>query len=207
MSSNQLDKKSQALVGAVLGAHERPRQALYAAASTFDKPAVEAPTLKARLAHAEMLAAQGVIISDADRADIRARHGDRSAADIESRPRSSGRLDLEDVHLNIEARLVATRRRRGQAPAHGPLAQRPGRDRCASVAAWRDPTSSRARCSSELQKAMVALAPQQHVEDDHAGLHAPAGRAARERSAHHVLAYVEMFSRDEERMARRCGDA
>jgi argininosuccinate lyase len=75
-------------------------------------------------AHAAMLARQGVIAS-------------RTAAD----PQGPGagppgiesgafewKLDLEDVHLNIEARLNASwSGDAGQAPAHRPQPQRPGR--------------------------------------------------------------------------------
>ena len=119
-------------------------------------------------------------------------------------PRSSAarfewKLDLEDVHLNIEARLIAARRRRRQAPAHRPLAQRPGRHRRAPLAARRDRPAS-ARSCAELQRALVELAERSTPRPS-----CPASPTCRWRSrcrfAHHLLAYVEMFARDAERMA------
>ena len=108
------------------------------------------------------------------------------------------KLELEDVHLNIEARLIAARRRRRQAPAHRPLAQRPGRHRRAPVAARRDRPAS-ARCWPSCS-APWSSSPTSTRRDHPARLHAPAGGAAGE-FAHHLLAYVEMFARDAERMA------
>ena len=145
----------------------------YTASVAFDQRLWRAD-IDGSLAHAAMLAAQGIIAA-ADLAAIRARHGaDRAAR---SKPASfEWKLDLEDVHLNIEARLTAAGRRRRQAPAHRPLAQRPGRDRHPPVAARRD-RRDRRRCSRDLQRALLELA-EQHADDDHARLHAPAGGAA-----------------------------
>ena len=74
----------------------------YTASVFFDKRLWQAD-IQGSLAHAEMLVAQG-IISASDGADI-----ERGLAQI-TQEISSGafqwKLDLEDVHLNIEARLT-----------------------------------------------------------------------------------------------------
>src|SRR5207253_6200090 len=68
----------------------------------FDKRLWQAD-IAGSLAHAEMLAAQGVI-ADSDYADIQ-RGMAQITEEIES-GRFEWKLDLEDVHLNIEARLT-----------------------------------------------------------------------------------------------------
>src|SRR5690606_21944478 len=60
--------------------------------------------IEGSLAHAEMLAAQGILSED-DRAAIE-RGMTQIAAEIE-RGEFDWKLDLEDVHLNIEARLTS----------------------------------------------------------------------------------------------------
>ena len=98
----------------------------------------------------------------------------RSAREI-ARGEFAWSRDLEDVHLNIERRLTDAGRRRRQAAAHRPLAQRPGRDRHAAVAARRDRRAVGAARGAAPRAARPGRAPRRH---DHAGLHAPAGRAA-----------------------------
>ena len=74
----------------------------YTASVFFDKRLWEAD-ISGSLAHAEMLHAQG-ILRDADWADIQ-----RGMAQIRSEIEGGAfqwQLDLEDVHLNIEARLT-----------------------------------------------------------------------------------------------------
>src|SRR5690606_17233921 len=101
MSSNQLDKKSQAWSAL----SSEPMSELgqrYTASIDFDKRLWRAD-IAGSLAHAEMLAAQGVI-GAADLADIQ-----RGMAQIRSEIESGSfewKLALEDVHLNIEARLT-----------------------------------------------------------------------------------------------------
>ena len=122
-----------------------------------------------------MLAAQGIIGAD-DLAAIQ-----RGMAQIRARDR--GRP------LRVEARARgrapehrgaadAARRRRRQAAAHRPLAQRPGRHRRAPVAARRDRRAS-PRCWPSMQRALVELAGAARRDRD-ARLHAPAGGAAGE---------------------------
>ncbi|HZF78149.1 MAG TPA: lyase family protein, partial [Rubrivivax sp.] len=75
----------------------------YTSSVGFDKRLWRAD-IEASLAHATMLAAQGVIASQ-DLADIR-RGMAQIAQEIEG-GRFEWQLALEDVHLNIEARLTA----------------------------------------------------------------------------------------------------
>ena len=85
-------------------------------------------------AHARMLASRG-LMSAAD-ADAMVSGLDRVAAEFESGERQ---LDpaLEDVHMNVEARLIEIDRRGGPPPAHRAQPQRSGRDRSAAVRAAR----------------------------------------------------------------------
>jgi argininosuccinate lyase len=101
MSTNQLDKKSEAW-SALFSEPMSELVKRYTASVFFDKRLWLAD-ITGSLAHAEMLAAQG-IISAADRADI-----ERGMAQIRAEIEAGTfewKLDLEDVHLNIEARLT-----------------------------------------------------------------------------------------------------
>ena len=83
---------------------------------------------------------------------------------------------LEDIHMNVEARLKETDRRAGRPAAHRALAQRPGGDRSsASGCATRSTRSTRG--SHALQSALAAKAEATCRRRD-AGLHASAERAA-----------------------------
>jgi argininosuccinate lyase len=113
----------------------------YTASVGFDQRLWRAD-IDGSLAHAEMLAAQGIIGAQ-DLADIR-RGMAQIAQEIEA-GRFEWKLELEDVHLNIEARLTAAGGRRRQAAAHRPQPQRPGGHRRAAVAARRDRRPGR-RC-------------------------------------------------------------
>ena len=99
MSSNQLDKKSQAW-SALFSEPMSELVKRYTASVDFDKRLWKAD-IEGSLAHAEMLAAQGVIAAS-DLADIQ-----RGMAQIKGEIEAGSfewKLDLEDVHLNIEAR-------------------------------------------------------------------------------------------------------
>ena len=102
MSANPLDNKSQAW-SALFSEPMSELVQRYTASVGFDQRLWRAD-IAGSLAHAEMLAAQG-IIGAARPCRHRARHGaDRAPR---SRPaRFEWKLDLEDVHLNIEARLT-----------------------------------------------------------------------------------------------------
>ncbi|MFZ3129455.1 MAG: lyase family protein, partial [Rhodoferax sp.] len=101
MSQNQLDKKSQAW-SALFSEPMSDLVKRYTSSVFFDKRLWQAD-IAGSLAHAEMLAAQGIISAD-DHASI-VRGMAQITADIASGA-FEWKLDLEDVHLNIEARLT-----------------------------------------------------------------------------------------------------
>ncbi|MDP3834487.1 MAG: lyase family protein, partial [Hydrogenophaga sp.] len=101
MSTNQLDKKSEAW-SALFSEPMSELVKRYTASVFFDKRLWQAD-ITGSLAHAEMLAAQH-IIGAADLESIQ-----RGMAQIRSEIEDGSfewKLDLEDVHLNIEARLT-----------------------------------------------------------------------------------------------------
>ncbi len=101
MSTNQLDTKSQAW-SALFSEPMSELVKRYTASVFFDKRLWQAD-IAGSLAHADMLAAQGIIGAD-DLAAIQ-RGMAQITAEIESGA-FEWKLDLEDVHLNIEARLT-----------------------------------------------------------------------------------------------------
>ena len=165
----------------------------YTASVGFDQRLWRAD-IEGSLAHAEMLAAQA-IISEQDLADIR-RGMAQISEEIES-GRFEWKLELEDVHLNIEARLTAL---------VGPAGKRlhTGRSRNDQVATdvrlWlRGEIDRIAALLNAMQLALVELAAG-HTETVMPGFtHMQVAQPVS--FAHHLLAYVEMFSRDAERLA------
>src|SRR3954454_17149336 len=101
MSSNQLDKKSQGW-SALFSEPMSELVQRYTASVGFDQRLWKAD-ITGSLAHAEMLCAQQ-IIGAADLADIQ-RGLAQIRGEIEA-GRFDWKLDLEDVHLNIEPRLT-----------------------------------------------------------------------------------------------------
>ena len=100
-SHNQLDTKAQAW-SALFSEPMSDLVKRYTSSVFFDKRLWQAD-IAGSLAHAEMLAAQGVISAE-DHASIQ-----RGMAQITQEIESGAfewKLDLEDVHLNIEARLT-----------------------------------------------------------------------------------------------------
>src|SRR5574343_1894156 len=99
--TNQLDKKSQAW-SALFSDPMSELVKRYTASVFFDKRLWQAD-IDGSLAHADMLAAQGIIAAE----DLQAIQ--RGMAQIREEIASGQfewKLDLEDVHLNIEARLT-----------------------------------------------------------------------------------------------------
>ena len=97
MSANQLDKKSEAW-SALFSEPMSELVQRYTASVFFDKR-LAAADIQGSLAHADMLAAQGIISAD-DLAAIR-----RGMATISSEIESGAfdwKLALEDVHLNMK---------------------------------------------------------------------------------------------------------
>jgi argininosuccinate lyase len=192
MSTNQLDKKSQAW-SALFSEPMSDLVKRYTASVGFDQRLWKAD-ITGSLAHAEMLGAQG-IISAADLASIERGLG-QVRAEIEAGT-FEWKLDLEDVHLNIEARLTQLVGDAGKRLHTG----RSRNDQVATdVRLWlRDEITTIGALLVELQRALVEVA------DANAEVILPGFthlQVAQPVSfGHHLLAYVEMFSRDTERMA------
>ena len=165
----------------------------YTASVSFDQRLWRAD-IAGSLAHADMLAAQGVIAPQ-DLADIQ-RGLATIAADIEA-GRFAWKLELEDVHLNIEARLTALVGDAGKRLHTG----RSRNDQVATdVRLWlRGEIDKLALLLADMQRALVELAAQ-HSDTVMPGYtHMQVAQPVS--FAHHLLAYVEMFARDADRLA------
>jgi argininosuccinate lyase len=165
----------------------------YTASVGFDKRLWRAD-IAGSLAHADMLAAQGVISSQ-DLADIQ-RGLAQITADIEAN-RFDWQLALEDVHLNIEARLTALVGDAGKRLHTG----RSRNDQVATdVRLWlRGEIDQLATLLAHMQRALVDVAAE-HTDTVMPGYtHMQVAQPVS--FAHHLLAYVEMFARDAERLA------
>jgi len=192
MSQNQLDKKSQAW-SALFSEPMSDLVKRYTASVFFDKRLWHAD-ITGSLAHAEMLAAQG-IIGAADLAAIRDGMA-QIIAEIET-GKFEWKLDLEDVHLNIEARLTQLVGDAGKRLHTG----RSRNDQVATdVRLWlRTEIDLISNLLVDLQKALVTVAGQ-NVDVILPGFtHLQVAQPVS--FGHHMLAYVEMFARDAERMA------
>jgi len=190
-SSNSLDRKSQAW-SALFSEPMSELVQRYTASVFFDQRMWRAD-IQGSLAHAEMLQAQG-IISAQDLAYIQ-RGLKQITQDIES-GQFEWKLELEDVHLNIEARLTQLVGDAGKRLHTG----RSRNDQVATdVRLWlRDEIDAIRELLNNLQRALVEVAAQ-HTETVMPGFtHLQVAQPIS--LAHHLLAYVEMLSRDEERM-------
>lgn len=165
----------------------------YTSSVFFDKRLWQAD-IQGSLAHADMLAAQG-IINAADHASIQ----DGMAlitAEIETGA-FEWKLDLEDVHLNIEARLTALVGDAGKRLHTG----RSRNDQVATdVRLWlRGEIDLIADLLTALQTALVDIA-DKNIDVILPGFtHLQVAQPVS--FGHHMLAYVEMFARDADRMA------
>ena len=192
MSSNQLDTKSQAW-SALFSEPMSELVKRYTASVFFDKRLWLAD-ITGSLAHAEMLAAQG-IIANTDREAI-----ERGMAQIRQEIESGSfewKLDLEDVHLNIEARLTQLVGDAGKRLHTG----RSRNDQVATdVRLWlRDEITLIIGLLGDLQTALLDVA-EKNVDTILPGFtHLQVAQPVS--FAHHLLAYVEMFARDAERMS------
>ena len=164
----------------------------YTASVGFDQRLWRAD-IEGSLAHAAMLSAQGIIGAD-DLAAIQ-RGMAQIVADIEG-GRFEWKLELEDVHLNIEARLTALVGDAGKRLHTG----RSRNDQVATdVRLWlRGEIDKIAALLQAKQQALVELAAQ-HADTVMPGFtHMQVAQPVS--FAHHLLAYVEMFARDAERL-------
>ncbi len=190
-SSNSLDRKSEAW-SALFSEPMSELVQRYTASVFFDQRLWRAD-IQGSLAHADMLQAQGIINAQ-DLADIQ-RGLAQITQDIES-GQFEWKLELEDVHLNIEARLTQLVGDAGKRLHTG----RSRNDQVATdVRLWlRDEIDAIRELLNNLQRALVEVAAL-HTETVMPGLtHLQVAQPIS--LAHHLLAYVEMLSRDEERM-------
>jgi argininosuccinate lyase len=165
----------------------------YTASVSFDQRLWRAD-IAGSLAHAEMLAAQGVIAAK-DLADIQGGLA-QITADIEAGS-FEWKLELEDVHLNIEARLTALVGDAGKRLHTG----RSRNDQVATdVRLWlRGEIDQLAPLLSQMQRALVELAAHHSHTVMPGFTHMQVAQPVS--FAHHLLAYVEMFARDADRLA------
>ncbi len=192
MSSNQLDKKSEAW-SALFSEPMSELVKRYTASVFFDQRLWQAD-VTGSLAHADMLAAQG-IISEFDHQEIQ-KGLTQIRQEIEA-GQFEWKLDLEDVHLNIEARLTQLVGDAGKRLHTG----RSRNDQVATdVRLWlRDEIDVISGLLAELQGALVDVA-EQNIDVILPGFtHLQVAQPVS--FAHHLLAYVEMFARDAERMS------
>ncbi|HRF22259.1 MAG TPA: argininosuccinate lyase, partial [Comamonas denitrificans] len=190
-SSNQLATKAQAW-SALFSEPMSDLVKRYTSSVFFDKRLWQAD-IAGSLAHADMLAAQG-IISASDHASIQ-RGMAQITAEIESGA-FEWKLDLEDVHLNIEARLTQLVGDAGKRLHTG----RSRNDQVATdVRLWlRGEIDLIVELLQALQRALVEVA-ENNVEVILPGFtHLQVAQPVS--FAHHLLAYVEMFERDAQRM-------
>ncbi|MCC9648052.1 argininosuccinate lyase [Rubrivivax sp. JA1029] len=192
MSANPLDNKSQAW-SALFSEPMSELVKRYTASVGFDQRLWRAD-IQGSLAHAEMLAAQGIIAG----ADLDAiRRGMAQIVEEIEGGRFEWKLELEDVHLNIEARLTQLVGDAGKRLHTG----RSRNDQVATdVRLWlRDEIDGLSALFVELQRALVELAAG-HADTVMPGFtHMQVAQPVS--FAHHLLAYVEMFARDAERLA------
>ncbi|RVT54099.1 argininosuccinate lyase [Rubrivivax albus] len=192
MSSDPLANKAQAW-SALFSEPMSELVQRYTASVGFDQRLWRAD-IDGSLAHADMLAAQGIIGAQ-DLGDIQ-RGLAQIAGEIESGA-FTWKLELEDVHLNIEARLTEL---------VGPAGKRlhTGRSRNDQVATdvrlWlRGEIDGLAGLLTGMQRALVSLAAQHTTTVMPGFTHLQVAQPVS--FAHHLLAYVEMFARDADRLA------
>jgi argininosuccinate lyase len=190
--TSQFDKKTQAWSARFSEPVSKAVQR-YTASVSFDKRLAHAD-IAGSLAHADMLAAQG-IISAQDLTDIQ-RGMTQIRAEIDAGT-FEWKLELEDVHLNIEARLTELIGLAGKRLHTG----RSRNDQIATdIRLWLRGTIDDAQSALiALRKALLDLA-EQHANTILPGFtHLQVAQPVT--FGHHLLAYVEMFSRDAQRFA------
>jgi len=188
---SQLDTKSQAW-SALFSEPMSELVQRYTASVFFDQRLWRAD-IEGSLAHAEMLQAQGLISAHDWQAIQSGMNTIR--AEIESGA-FEWKLALEDVHLNIEARLTQLVGDAGKRLHTG----RSRNDQVATdVRLWlRGEIDGLLALLTELQKALVGLA-ERHADVILPGFtHLQVAQPVS--FGHHLLAYVEMFARDAERL-------
>ena len=191
MSQNQLDKKSEAW-SALFSEPMSDLVKRYTSSVFFDQRLWQ-QDIRGSLAHAEMLCHQGIIGTD-DHAAIQ--RGMATITQEITAGQFEWKLDLEDVHLNIEARLTQLVGDAGKRLHTG----RSRNDQVATdVRLWlRDEIDLIGDLLRDLQTALVTLADRNTDVILPGFTHLQVAQPVS--FGHHMLAYVEMFARDAERM-------
>ncbi|MDY3331907.1 MAG: argininosuccinate lyase, partial [Pelistega sp.] len=190
-SQNQFDKKSEAWSARF----SEPVSELVKryTASVFFETRLAPFDIQGSLAHAEMLSHVGVI-SQQDYADIQ--KGMAQIIDEVNRGDFQWQLDLEDVHLNIEKRLVELIGDAGKRLHTG----RSRNDQVATdIRLWlRAEIDTSADLLLQLRKALASMALEHHATIMPGFTHLQVAQPVT--FGHHLLAYAEMFGRDYQRL-------
>ena len=198
MTGNQFDKKSQAW-SALFSEPMSDLVKRYTASVDFDQRLWRAD-IAGSLAHAGMLARQGIIGAQ-DLADIQ-RGMAQISAEIEA-GHFEWKLELEDVHLNIEAALT---QRVGDAGKRLHTGRSRNDQVATDVRLWlRGEIDALQLLLVDMQRALVDVAACNTTTVMPGFTHLQVAQPVS--FAHHLLAYVEMFARDAERLAdvrKRC---
>lgn len=196
--SNQFDKKSEAW-SARFSEPVSDLVKRYTASVDFDKRLARFD-IQGSLAHAAMLATTGVISAD-DLAAIE-KGMQQILAEIDE-GKFTWLLDLEDVHLNIEKRLVEIIGDAGKRLHTG----RSRNDQVATdIRLWlRSEIDISLELLTELRRALAKVALEHHDTIMPGFTHLQVAQPVT--FGHHLLAYAEMFARDAERLVdcrKRC---
>ena len=165
----------------------------YTASVDFDRRLAKAD-IRGSIAHATMLTEAGVLSAD-DLAAI-----DRGMRQIEAEIDAGTfqwSIDLEDVHLNLEKRLTELIGDAGKRLHTG----RSRNDQVAThIRLWlRDEIDAIDAGLTALQRALLGVAKREHATVMPGFTHLQVAQPVT--FGHHLLAYVEMFARDAERMS------
>jgi argininosuccinate lyase len=165
----------------------------YTASVSFDRRLAEAD-IRGSLAHAAMLADRGLIAQDdltaigRGMAQIRSEIGDG---------RFRWSLDLEDVHLNIERRLTELV---GDAGKRLHTARSRNDQVATDIRLWlREAIDGIRGHLVSLQRSLLDVAEREHATIMPGFTHLQVAQPVT--FGHHLLAYLEMFARDAERLA------
>ena len=165
----------------------------YTASVDFDRRLAKAD-IRGSLAHAAMLV-RGGILSDADLLAIKTGL-EQIASEIEA-GQFEWSLDLEDVHLNIERRLIELI---GDAGKRLHTARSRNDQVATDIRLWlRDEIDLLYGLLGDVQRALVDVAERENATIMPGFTHLQVAQPVT--FGHHLLAYVEMFARDAERLA------
>jgi len=189
--SNSLDRKKEAW-SARFNEPVSEIVKRYTASVAFDQRLADAD-IKASLAHAQMLSERGIITNDDFNAIVEGMARIRAEID---RGAFVWSIDLEDVHLNIERRLTQLV---GDAGKRLHTARSRNDQVATDIRLWlRSEIDEQVHLLRQLQKALLDQA-SRHEQTVMPGFtHLQVAQPVS--FAHHLLAYVEMFSRDESRL-------